>query len=342
MKTLSKAAILMAGMVAIFFVAWELHLRSRGFAISYDEGKELWADKRAKVYESPDRTTVFIGSSRIKYDLDIDTWKAMTGRNAVQLAMEGNSPLPILEDLAADPKFAGKVVCDAMEFVFFAGDNSPVRREQKQYIDYYRGRTPAQRASFELNHALESQLVFLDKDFLSLNGLMAEWQIANRPYVYADLVFPWSFQRVSFDRQDKMAPVFVADTNIQNQVKGIWSFMISRPPDTTGAEATRLAIIQRTVAAVDKIRARGGDVCFVRPPSSGMLERVEKMAMPRAMFWQALLDATHSSGVHYADDPATDHFICPEWSHLSPADAVLYTKALIRRLPESFVRKPLL
>src|SRR6202008_2036966 len=98
-------------------------------------------------YESPERTTVFIGSSRIKYDLDIDTWKKETGRNAIQLAMEGNSPVPILEDLAADPKFAGKVVCDAMEFVFFASDNSPVRHEQKQNIDFYHNRTPAQRAS---------------------------------------------------------------------------------------------------------------------------------------------------------------------------------------------------
>jgi hypothetical protein len=27
-------------------------------------------------------------------------------------------------------------------------------------------------------------------------------------------------------------------------------------------------------------------------------------------------------------------FICPEWSHLKPSDAVLYTKALIGHLKE--------
>jgi len=63
----------MVVLVIVFVVSWEGYLRSKGHAITYDEGKELWADKRARVYESPDKTTVFIGSSRIKYDLDIDT-----------------------------------------------------------------------------------------------------------------------------------------------------------------------------------------------------------------------------------------------------------------------------
>jgi hypothetical protein len=341
MKSLSKAAILMVVLVIVFIVSWEGYLRSKGHDITYDEGKELWADKRARVYESPDKTTVFIGSSRIKYDLDIDTWRKETGRNAVQLAMEGNSPLPIIEDLAADEKFRGKVVCDIMELLLFAPPHAPGRHEQKENIDFYQHRTPAQRASFEIDRVLQSQLVLLDKDFMSLSGLMAEWPITDRPYVYGPPVFPWQFSMVSFDRQDKMSPEFLADTNVQNRVKNIWT-MIGKASsgDTSGAAANRIDVLQRMAKAVATIRSRGGDVVFVKPPSSGPMEQMEKMVLPRPVFWQALLDITHCSGVHYADDPATTHFICPEWSHLSPADAILYTKALIKRLPESFVQRP--
>src|ERR1700742_4922865 len=161
MDPITKAAILMTIIVVVFISAWELHLRANGTIATYDEGKEQWADKRAKVYDS--RATVFIGSSRIKYDLDIDTWQKLTGRRAIQLAMEGNSPVPILENLAADPRFNGKLVIDVTENPFFLPDDAPGRHEQYENINYYNDRTPAQRASFILNHALESHFVFLDK-----------------------------------------------------------------------------------------------------------------------------------------------------------------------------------
>ena len=73
-KSLWRAAILMLVLVVLVIGGWELYLRSSGVTISYDNGKELWADKRAMVYEPADKATVFLGSSRIKYDLDIPTW----------------------------------------------------------------------------------------------------------------------------------------------------------------------------------------------------------------------------------------------------------------------------
>jgi len=102
-NNLSKAAILALLLIVVVIGGWEVYLRNKGVTISYDNGKELWADKRAMVYEPSDKTTVFIGSSRIKYDLDIDTWQKITGRHAVQLAIEGSSPMPILTDAELKP-----------------------------------------------------------------------------------------------------------------------------------------------------------------------------------------------------------------------------------------------
>jgi hypothetical protein len=63
----------------------------------------------------------------------------------------------------------------------------------------------------------------------------------------------------------------------------------------------------------------------------------EMHVFPRTTGWEPLLAATRSKGFHFMDNPATAHLICPEWSHLSPSDAVSYTRALIGQLPPSFV-----
>ena len=73
-----KAGIMTLVLVTTSIVSWELYLRSKGLKISYDDEESLWSDKRDMVYEPADKATVFIGSSRNKYDVDIPTWKALT------------------------------------------------------------------------------------------------------------------------------------------------------------------------------------------------------------------------------------------------------------------------
>ncbi|HEX8608650.1 MAG TPA: hypothetical protein VF679_08435 [Pedobacter sp.] len=130
-----KAGVFALVVIVAFFVSWELYWRAKGYAVNYDDGKILWADKRAMVYDPVEKTTVFIGSSRIKYDLDIPTWEKLTGNKAVQLAMEGSSPLPILEDLSEDEDFKGKLVIDVTEGLFFA-NGSRREREPVENIQY--------------------------------------------------------------------------------------------------------------------------------------------------------------------------------------------------------------
>ena len=160
--------------------SWELYLRNKGYFISYDDGEALWSDKRGKVSRPSDQATVFIGSSRIKFDLDIPTWEKITGENAVQLAMEGNSPRPVLTDLANDPNFKGKLIVDVTEGVFFSP--SPGYNNQAgKNIDFYKKFTPSERASLKIDHLLESQLVFLDKNYFSLNALLRETACSRSP-----------------------------------------------------------------------------------------------------------------------------------------------------------------
>jgi hypothetical protein len=324
----AKAALLMLVLVIISFVSWELYLRNKGIGISYDDGKELWADKRAKVYAPEDKATVFIGSSRNKYDLDINTWESMTGDHPIQLAIEGMSPLPVLDDLANDKNFKGKLVIDFTEILFFSTADQNLG-DPKERIKYFNDRTPAQRFSFEVNHALEAKLVFLDKDNLSLNALLEKTNIPSRPGVFVMPVFPLDFGRVKFSRQDFMTPRFLSDTNLQNKVKDIWVFFrkASKEPPASGHKLD--SIIATVKTDIDKIRARGGKVIFVRTPSSGPFWQGEQMGFPREKYWDRVLQETGCDGIHFKDYPPIANFQCPEFSHLSPSDAIVFTRNLV-------------
>ena len=333
-KSFLKAGIFAAVVVTLSILSWELYLRSKGIKVAYDDGKELWSDKRAMVYEPADKATVFIGSSRNKYDLDIDTWQSLTGDKAIQLAIEGNSPLPILDDLANDKNFKGKLVIDVTEILFFAPSPKNTT-DPKDRIAYYKKRTPAEQFTFKVNHLLESQFVFLDKNYFSLKALLDNLPIQKRKGVFAlPCGCPMDFNRVTFDRQNIMTNKFLVDTNLQNQVKGLWNFyrQTTLEPPASGAKLDSL--INTVKVDIDKIKARGGEVIFVRTPSSGPFLMGEKMGFPREKYWDKLLSVTNCPGIHFEDYSATAHFVCPEFSHLKQADAIIYTKNLIQILQE--------
>ena len=74
----------------------------------------------------------------------------------------------------------------------------------------------------------------------------------------------------------------------------------------------------RAKAAVAKIRARGGEVVFVRPPSAPRLRVNEEAQVPRAKGWDVLV-AQHPQrlGFHADDLPLAQNLTLPEWSHLN-------------------------
>ena len=335
LPSLKKSALLTIALVVIFILGWEFMLRNRGVDHSHDDGGPLWSHHRARVYGPIDQKTIFIGSSRIKFDLDLETWESLTGDEPVQLSCVGSSPLPVLYDLADDPEFSGKVIVDVTEDIFFSiypwSSSNP-----KKYLKYYKEITPSQRASFIINKPLENTFVFLDKGYHSMNALLDKLEIKSRPGVFMEPIFPSDFERNSFNRQCYMLPSFVADTQKQRVMQDIWKFFASFETDPPMHGEALDSLLDTVKIAADKIKARGGHVMFVRTPSSGDYWKADQIKYPREKYWDRLLTHTQCPGIHFKDDPATDHYTCPEDSHLSPKDAIDYTHQFIRILKDAY------
>lgn len=329
---LAKAALLMLVIVSCAIAGWEYYLRSEGFVIGYNDDEALWANNRAMVYAPTDKTTVFIGSSRIKYDLDVETWEKTTGEKAVQLAQGGSNPRVGLVNLGNDEKFKGKLIIDITEGLFFRPEDD---EQILSRLKYYKEATPAQHFSAKTDWVLESKFIFLDKSNLSLGALLDQVSIPERKGLDFDAIFPTRFSYINFNRQSIMTKEFVSDTNLQRKVKDIWTNFGGLKRRNVPKGDTLQKVMAEAVAAVAKIKARGGKVIFIRTPSSGGAYReMELINFPRAEYFDQLLLLTKSNGIYFTDYPELKDFICPEWSHLSPADAVLYTKGLIKILEQ--------
>ena len=115
------------------------------------------------VYEPPDESTVFIGSSRIKFDLDIPTWQNITGNHAIQLANVGSDPVPYLRISQMIKILKGIWLWMLLKNYFFLISPRRLSRQTKKLI-ILKKLHRRKESSFQVNHVLESQFVFLDQD----------------------------------------------------------------------------------------------------------------------------------------------------------------------------------
>ena len=87
-------------------------------------------------------------------------------------------------------------------------------------------------------------------------------------------------------------------------------------------------LVAGIVEDVSAIRSRGGNVIFVRYPTTGFSREVERQLQPRAECWDRVIEATGCLGIHFEDHEELKDFDCPEGSHLTQSDAIKFTRRL--------------
>ena len=86
---------------------WEFYWRAWGSEPAIRNSPGLWAMQRRRIDNGEGHKTVIVGSSRMLFDVQLPVWEQVGGERPIQLAIEGTSPLPVMEQLADDPDFTG-------------------------------------------------------------------------------------------------------------------------------------------------------------------------------------------------------------------------------------------
>jgi hypothetical protein len=319
--------LLQAAVLSVLLVAgWELYWRAAGATPGYYNSNGEWAQQRRRIDDEEGDKTVLLGASRVLFDVQLPVWEKETGERPIQLAIEGTSPVAMLEDLAADPNFTGRLVVGVAPQVFFAG-----LAFRGDVLPYYRKEGPSQRIGNWLSmHLLEPWFAFYSEDF-KLDAVIKRqgWPARTglRPYVD-----PRKLAVSDADRSTHVWDKVVTDSSYRELARNIWRQTFGHPwPGMETPEKAQKVIdeqITRAAAAVATLRARGVPVVFVRPPSAGEYYAYEQKYFPRAETWDLLLKRTGAPGIHFDDYPQLQGYYLPEWSHIAASDAVRFTAAL--------------
>lgn len=320
----ARIALIVALFTAVLTAGWEVYVRSLGYEAG-DLGDELsaWAEQRRRLDAEHPRVAI-IGDSRILFDTDLERFRRMTGTKPVQLALEGTNARPFLEDVADNSRFDGLLIVGITEGSYYRhgmGRNS-------RALTRFRDEAPSTRVAFVLGRWLRRVFAFLD-DNASLSTMIGRVDRSQRKGAYGPYDDVWKLAVVHDDRQYALWTEIERDAFLRAHAIRTWMIINSFP----GPDAAVIAMTEaKTKAAVAKIRARGGDVVFVRPPSAPKLRAMEDKNVPRATGWDRLLAAAHVQGIHADDIPAANGLTIPELSHVSSACAPVFTDAYVRAL----------
>jgi hypothetical protein len=328
---------------ALLFVAliagWEVYWRSQGAVPGYYNSNAEWAQQRRRIDTGEGNKTVLVGSSRILFDVQLPVWERVTGERPIQLAIEGTSSVPVLEDLAADPNFNGRLIIGVASDLFFTGFAF-----RGDVIPFYHKESPSQRVGNWLSRTfIEPYFAFDDFDF-ALGAVLKRqpWPPrTNDPphFTVRKLLVQ------DADRNSHLWSKLDTDPEYRELARTIWAQRFDGPPPPTMDTPEKLQKIidkqiQRAADAVAKLRARGVQMIFVRPPTAGRYLEFDDKVFARERTWDVLLARTATPGIHFKDYPELQGYDLPEWSHISANEVDRFTEALATIVVRDYWKKP--
>jgi hypothetical protein len=292
----------------------EWSLRAHHHHVTINDDAVLWALVRQRA--TGDRVAV-IGTSRIQLAFSSHAFEAATGLEPANLAIDGVPAVPILEDLAADPRFRGLVLCDFAEWELSL-DETGGRAWAEQAHRLWR--LPGAAANRWLANIAQGHLVALD--------VGGRWVLAS---AFAEHAWPspaWLLTMPYRDRRGDYRNQPPARLEVRRQNNR------SHVPSTAPSPDAWLAQTERLDRATDAIRARGGQVVFVRMPITGQAGALADAAFPRAAYWDRFAARTHGLAIHANDVPAWRDLVAPDEYHLDRRDQDRFVDGLVAALRE--------
>lgn len=325
-RSLGFGALLGVLVMIVLVSGWEWYWRDYGSVPSYRNSAGLWAIQRRRIDNGEGHKTVFSGSSRVLFNTQLDVWEQESGERPIQLALEGTSPVSLMEELADDDDFTGTLIAGVAPGLFFSGFEY-----RGGAFKRYKNESPTQWAGQQLSMLVEPFLAFYHYDF-ALFTVLERLPLPQR----GDIENPVDVRRLATHGKDRATRMWAKVENDPEYAKiaqDIWALGFE-PIDELDEEEiekrleTREKQIDRAVAAAIDLQEKGVEVIFLRSPAEGHYAISEPMFNPREETWDVLIERSGALGIHWLDHEELQGYWLPEWSHLSGSEADRFTKAL--------------
>ncbi len=338
-KSLGTGALIAVIVAILLMGGWEAYWRDNGSEPAYRNSDGLWAIQRRRIDHGEGNKTVLVGSSRIFFDTQLDVWERESGERPIQLALEGTSPVSLMEDLADDPDFTGTLIVGVSPDMMFTGFEY-----RGTAFKQYHEESPSQWLGQQISMLVEPHLAFYHYDY-SLFTVIKRQTLPERDGVEVEL----DVRRLATyekDRATRMWSKLETDEAYAELAKRIWAqgFVPVEERDEewlSEASENRDTQIELAVTATKKLQARGVEVIFLRNPSEGHYAISEPMYAPRAGNWDVLIEQSGALGIHWEDHEELQSYWMPEWSHMSGSEADRYTEALYHVIERERARRNL-
>ena len=311
-------------LVALLLSLWEWEARTRiGLrAGDIDDSPQAWAEQRRLADFAP---VTIVGDSRILFDTDLDRFQQLTGIRPIQTAIVGTNARALLDSYANDPGFHGLLIVGLADLSYFRPEG--VGLGEGYLKGFAKNDKPAQLSGLWIDRWLQRYVAFLDSDY-RLSRWVPRFDEGLRKDAYGPYDDVWKISETYDGRQYAMWDRIETDSYLRDHARHAWNVFKGPPLPPPIAKA----VVADSAEAVRRIRERGGEVIFVRPPSAPELRKVEDARLPRSQGWDQLLAGTRAKGIHFDDLPAAQRLDIPEWSHLTGKCATVFTDAYVRRL----------
>lgn len=331
-----------AALLVAAVAGWEVKARSMqhlpGDYDGYTNFTTQWAEERRKL-DDPDHDfrVLLLGSSRMLWAADLDILEHELGTRPLQLAIAGTGPALMLQGIVENTDFDGLVLVGVTPFLFnrldegfFGGDA----------LRWYEGASPSERSGHKIHSFLSAHLGFLDDGFKLFELIDHYTDLPERDDVWDLNAGEWKLGRHMADRQtDMWAPVEVEGSFDNEQILAFWMLGLVRDPESPERmEEMAQKAVEFFAPLSEKLRARGGDIVFIRMPGRGKYLDHDLATRYRELTWNPMAEGIDAVWINTMDyDDLSSELEIPEWSHLSRQSQDDFSRRIVPVLEKRYL-----
>jgi hypothetical protein len=310
-------------LVGVVFGGWEMAMRSADLGPEYIDNRALWSQTRNRLNANGQNAIALLGASRMQRAIDVDAMSKAFGRPVYQLAVEGTSALPLLENLAADPRFRGTVIYSiAPAFSFNRQLSKLDGGNQAKWLRYYLDQSRVRRAEQDLRLSLQGMLASRSPDASIgrvMAGLFGQGRLPEPDFkrVYADRSIDIDYS-IMPGRTDRAGIVDLYKENTE--------------PYSDDEYQT---VIDYFAALTSILKQKGVDVYVVRLPSEQEVLTIERQMFPKRRFWDTLERQVDARFVHFRDYREMEGYLSQDGSHIDSNRKTAFTEVLANVLKKN-------